>query len=138
MDDPDFRPGFQFSRLDVIVLAAGLMGSIAAGWQAWWAGTVVGFVVVHFFLFCNVFRIPRAMELLWSAFFVLLAGGTILVNFPGWIATFSISLALSSLLFWRVTRRDDYHGIYWKVFNPRLLDKRGASGGAEGGGRGQA
>lgn len=129
MEDPNFKPGFQISWLDVIVLVAGLAGSIVAGWQAWWAGVVVGFVVVHFFLFCNVFRIPRAMELVWSAFFFLLAGVTILVNFPGWIATFAASLVLSSLLVWRTTRRDDYHGICWKVLNPRLRDKWESGGG---------
>lgn len=129
MDDPNFKPGFQFSWLDVFVLVVGLAGSIAAGWQAWWAGTVVAFVVIHFFLFCNVFRIPQAMELVWSVFFVLLAGMTILVNFPSWIATFTVSLSLSSLLVWRTIRRDDYHGICWKRWNPGLREKWESGGG---------
>lgn len=128
MEDPSFSPGFQISWVDVLVLGIGLAGSILMGLQAWWAGSVVGFVVIHFFLFCNVFRIPRAMELVWSAVFVLLAGATILVNLPGWIATFAASLVLSSFLAWRTTRRDDYHGIYWKVWNPGLRDRRESSG----------
>src|SRR6476646_9700374 len=86
--DPRFKPGFQLSVLDVIVLIAGTWGSWFMGREVWWAGVMVGFVVGHFFLFCNVFRISRASELIWAAAVVILSGATIAMGFPGWPATF--------------------------------------------------
>jgi hypothetical protein len=122
MAKPTFNPGFRLSFLDVLILCAGLIGSIVLGLQTGWAGFVVMLVVLHFFLFCNVFRISRPPELIWAAAFVVLGGATILTEFPGWIATMVISVALSSHLIWRETRKPHYHGICWKKWNPALPD----------------
>lgn len=117
-----FRPGFRLSLFDIVILCAGVMGSAFAGLQLWWAGMIVGLVVLHFFLFCNVFRISRAPELIWAAAIVALAGATILTDYPGWIATPILAVALSSFLIWRETKREDYHGVCWKKWNPGLPD----------------
>lgn len=117
-----FNPGFRLSFFDIVILAAGLVGSIILGSQIWWAGMVVGLVVFHFFLFCNVFRVSRSPELIWGATFIALAGLTILIEFPGWITTTVLSIAMSSFLIWRETKKKDYHGIYWKRWNPSLFD----------------
>ena len=122
MTTPTFSPGFRLSLFDVLILLGGLMGSIALGMRIWWAGMVVALVVVHFFLFCNVFRISRPPELIWAAAFVALAGSTIVTGLPGWVATPVLAVALSTFLIWRETRKADYHGICWKRWNPGLPD----------------
>lgn len=123
MSKPSFSPGFFISLVDIVVLFAGLIGAISLGFQAWWAGFIIGFVVFHFFLFCNVFRIPRASELIWAFVFFVLAGSTILTNTPGWSVTFIASMVLSSFLVWKATKGDAYHGICWRIWNPNLKER---------------
>jgi len=44
-------------------------------YPGWWLPAVV---VAHFFLFCNVFKVPRKLELLWALVF--------LINTGAWLA----------------------------------------------------
>ena len=60
-----------------MVLAGGVVAAIVLSMFVWWQGFVVGFVVAHFFLFCNVVRMARPLEFLWSGIFVALAAATI-------------------------------------------------------------
>src|SRR5947207_1687337 len=78
-----FSPGFRISAFDVVVLALGAAGAIFVGMKIWWAGMIIGFVIGHFFLFCNVFRISRRPGLIWAAVFTVLATSTILTCIPG-------------------------------------------------------
>ena len=118
--DTAFKPGFRLSVLDVLVLIAGAVGSWLLGAETWWAGALVAFVVGHFFLFCNVFRIARMPELIWAGAFVLLSSATILGGFPGWPVTFGTSLLLTCVLIAREMRKPSYHGIAWQRVNPDL------------------
>jgi hypothetical protein len=115
-----FNPGFRISVIDVLVLLAAAWGTWFVGREVWWAGAIVAFVVGHFFLFCNVFRICRKAELQWAAVFVVLSGLTIATDYPGWWATFALSLLATVVLVWRETRKPSYHGIGWKRWNPAL------------------
>ena len=119
-DDPRFKPGFRLSVLDVVVLLAGAWGTWFLGREIWWAGAIVGFVVGHFFLFCNIIRLARNAELIWAAVFVVLCGSTITTEVPGWIASFGISLALTMALIAREVKQPHYHGIFWQRVNPNL------------------
>ena len=85
-------------------------------------GLIVGFAVGHFFLFCNVFRVARSLELAWSTLFVLLAGSTIVTERPGWPITLSISLVATLLVIVAQVRKPAYHGIAWQRFNPKLIE----------------
>lgn len=117
---PQFQPGFRISTLDILVLVIGI-GSAVAVWQAiWWVGFVILFVLAHFFLFCNVFRVSRVPELVWACLFVLLAAATILADVPGWVGTIVASLALTIVLIVREIRLPSYHGIAWRHWNPGL------------------
>lgn len=122
MNRGEFRPGFRLSVFDGVILLVGLIGGLLAGRQAWWAGATIGFVVIHFFLFCNVFRIPRVPELVWATVFVALAGSTILFDMPGWGLTFGLGAVFSTLLILRATKRSDYHGVLWERWNPGLRE----------------
>ena len=80
----NFAPGFRLSSLDVFVLVGGTVGVTVLFTVMWWYSLVVGLVLAHFFLFCNVFRVSRPLELLWASVFVVLAGATILWGLPSW------------------------------------------------------
>jgi hypothetical protein len=119
---PDFQPGFRVSGFDLAVLIAGVVGSVALWRQSWWAGAVVGFVVGHFFLFCNVFRIPRTPELIWASAFTGLAASTVLAGQPGWSMTFASGFILAVVLIAREMKSPGYHGIFWRRVNPGLRE----------------
>ncbi|MHC4914903.1 MAG: hypothetical protein ACYTGB_05370 [Planctomycetota bacterium] len=74
--DPRRPAGFRLWASDAMILTAGL----AASWAAWcWLGEpalLLPLVLGHFFLFCNVFRVERWVELTWT---ILL-----LVNAAAW------------------------------------------------------
>ena len=122
MAERPFIPGCRISSFDVGVLIAGAIGALIVGSQSWWAGTVISFVVGHFFLFCNVFRIGRKPELIWAAVFVSLAGTTIITGKPEWMFTFVVSFLFASVLIYLETKKPSYHGIGWSWINPRLLE----------------
>ena len=70
MNPRAFTPGFRLSTLDVLVLVIGTAVATALATVTWWWGFVVGFVLAHFFLFCNVLRLRRSLELVWAGVFV--------------------------------------------------------------------
>jgi hypothetical protein len=117
---PAFVPGFRCSVGDGLDLVGGLAGTIALSMFAWWQGCVVGFVVAHFFLFCNVVRMARPLELLWSGVFVALAGATIATDIPGWVTTFVVSGVVTVTVVVLEIRKPSYHGAGWKWINPGL------------------
>lgn len=120
MAAPPFAPGFRISATDAAVLVAGAAGSALAAQAEWWMGLVIGFVVGHFFLFCNVFRVARPLELAWAALFVVLAGSTITVGLPGWPIALTMSLVATLLVIVVQMRKPSYHGVLWQRINPGL------------------
>jgi len=123
MPSGQFQPGFRCLRLDLVILLAGAAAAGAAlVWLEPWVGFVVAFVVGHFFLFCNAFRIARVLELVWAALFVVLAAGTISVGFPGWPITAGLSLAAPVVVVILEMRKPSYHGVFWQQINPDLRE----------------
>ncbi len=115
-----FSPGFRLSSTDVAIL---ILGASTASWALQrlpWLGLVILFTVGHFFLFCNVLRMARSLELIWSSCFLLLAGCTILSARPGWPLTFGASFGVTCLVGWLQARRPSYHGVAWHRINPGL------------------
>ena len=66
-------------------------------WQTvWWLGFAIAYVVAHFFLFCNVFRIARRPELIMGGnVHSVWRGRRLFPTVPGWIGTIVASLALT-------------------------------------------
>ena len=122
---PEFRPGFRFSRFDAIVLIVGVLIAIALAFWNPLPALVVAFVLGHFFLFCNVFRIARLPELIWAGIFFGLACFALFSNAPvrGWTLTFGASAVAAAILIALETRKPSYHGIGWRRFNPGLKDE---------------
>jgi len=120
MPHPDFRPGFRLSVTDVAVLGVGSVAAVVAWQSVWWAGFAIAFVLGHFFLFCNVFRVARMPELIWSAFFLAAAVPTVLFGIPGWPLTITVVLMSTAAIVVREMRKPSYHGIGWRRVNPEL------------------
>ena len=120
MASREFKPGFRISAIDIIVLMLGAAGSTLVAMTLPWLGLAIGFTVGPFFLFCNVVRMSRPLELVWAALFVVLSALTILVDLPGWPITFVVSLIATIVLISRQTRKPSYHGIFWRQINPDL------------------
>lgn len=116
----EFQPGFRLSEIDVGVLIVGVLFSVLIARFDESFAFVVLFTLGHFFLFCNVIRMSRPLELLWAALFVLLAASTVLTGFPPWIYTFSIMLLVTAILTVVQVLRPSYHGVFWRRLNPDL------------------
>jgi hypothetical protein len=115
-----FAPGFRLSVFDGFVLLGGVAGIIVLSMIVWWWGFVLGFVLGHFFLFCNVVRMARPLERFWGGAFVALAGATIVLETPGWLVTALLSLVLTGIVVVVMMRKPSYHGVGWKWINPGL------------------
>jgi hypothetical protein len=120
MPAPQFNPGFRLSTVDIAVIIIGTILSVCLWQQTWWIGFIVAFVTSHFFLFCNIVRMARPLELAWSAIFVILAGATITSESPGWPITIAVSLAATVVVVLLEMRKPSYHGIAWQRINPGL------------------
>ncbi|MCE9608553.1 MAG: hypothetical protein K8U03_27015 [Planctomycetia bacterium] len=115
-----FQPGFRISVVDRLVIVVGAAAAIALWSIAWWLGFIVAYVVMHFFLFCNIFRVARAPELVWSGLFIGLTYGTLTFGVPSWAITIGVSLAATALIVALEMRKPSYHGVLWQRINPGL------------------
>ena len=120
MKQSHFSPGFRLSVVDGFVLAGGMVGTVALSMFFWWWGFVLGFLLGHFFMFCNVVRMARPLELLWGGVFVALAGATMALERPGWLVTILLSLVVTVIVVVVEMRKASYHGVCWKWINPGL------------------
>jgi hypothetical protein len=65
--------GFRFSATDALTIVVCIVATIWGRNQIGSAAWIFPFVLGHFFLFCNVFRVPRKPELFWAGGFILIA-----------------------------------------------------------------
>ena len=117
---PDFQPGFRFSLVDGIVLVVGAVAAAVVWPTAGWIAFIIAFVVSHFFLFCNVFRVARPLELAWSGLFVVLTYCTIAIGQPPHALSIAISLMATIVVIALEMRKRSYHGVLWRTINPGL------------------
>lgn len=120
MKQAAFAPGFRLSVADVFVLFGGTISAIVLSMYVWWRGFIPAFVLAHFFLFCNMGRIARPLELIWAGVFISLAGTTIAFEMPGWLVTVLVSLFVTVVVFVVEMRKPSYHGVGWQWINPGL------------------
>jgi hypothetical protein len=115
-----FRPGFRCSRFDAVVLLAGGLAAALSVRSGSWIGGLIGYVVSQFFLFCNVFRVSRVLELAWSAAFIgLMVAAQVFGMMDLTTALLSASAATIGIVAIEM-RRPSYHGIGWRRINPEL------------------
>lgn len=119
-DTRTFSPGFRFSKLDAVILVVGLYVAADTAAVMTWPGIAIGFVVAHFFLFCNLVRMDRSSELAWACLIVILAASTTLTGQPNWSLTFAITFVGATCLVFLEMRKPSYHGVFWQRINPNL------------------
>lgn len=118
--DPAFRPGFRFAATDAVVLLVGAVGA-AMAWRIEPAiGIAVLLPVAMFFVFCNVVRMVRTLELVWAFAHAVGCAWRIQCGWPAWPWIVGGSLGLAMVLVGLQLRRADYHGIAWQRVNPSL------------------
>jgi hypothetical protein len=120
--DRQFAPGFRLSGLDVLILIAGAAGSAGLSIANPWFRVAAAFVVGHFFLFCNVIRMARPLELIWAGAFAILTITAVCFDAASWLAVLITSTILTLVLAAIQMRRPSYHGVGWRILNPRLPD----------------
>jgi len=110
----EFHPGFRCSVTDVAIVTAGACALVEVPQLGMWIALAVG----HFFLFCNVLRLARALELAWAAVFVLGAaavrGGVAFAPVLTAIAATSLAVTIIAIA------QRSYHGVLWRWINPKL------------------
>ncbi len=118
----EFKPGFRLSKIDILAIIGGVVVAGASFPYSSVITFLVLFVVGHFFLFCNIIRMSRPSELIWSGIFLALSSASLLKGFPSWSVTVLISTLLTVLLVVIETRKSSYHGVAWQKVNPGLPD----------------
>jgi hypothetical protein len=116
----NFQPGFRLSEMDVGIIILGISSSVLLARFDERLGLVVLFVLAHFFLFCNVLRMSRPLELIWAVLFMLLAGSTFYFGIPLWNYTLAGMLVLTLILAFIQIMLPSYHGVLWEKCNPDL------------------
>ncbi len=120
MHEKKFAPGFRLSAFDAVILAVGALAALAAATIHGGLAFVVAFVVGHFFLFCNIVRLARPLELAWAALFIVLAAFTVVADRPGWSVMAGVSLVATVVVVAVEMRKPSYHGVGWQWINPGL------------------
>ena len=115
-----FQPGFRLSELDVGFIMLGVCGAVWLARLDERFGMAVLFVLAHFFLFCNVLRMSRPLELIWAALFVLLVGSTFYFDLTPWGYTLAVMLVVTLILAFVQILLPSYHGVFWRKLNPNL------------------
>ncbi|MBF0410174.1 MAG: hypothetical protein HQM10_22710 [Candidatus Riflebacteria bacterium] len=115
----DFKPGFQISIFDAFFLLAVISAGVIVSDTEFWYGFSAGYIVSNFFLFCNVFRIARSSELIWTFIFMVFA---LFANADhvSWTTAIIVSFSSTVFLVFHETRKPSYHGIFWAKLNPNL------------------
>lgn len=114
--------GLRFSASDAAVIGIFIAAAFVLRRMEnplWW---MLGIVAGHFFLFCNILRARRRLELWWSGLF--------LVNFVfwfwlgklDWLHVFTAQMPITAGVALIETQSSRYHGIFAKQANPRLND----------------
>lgn len=117
---PTFAPGARLSALDVSVIVVTAVVAVYLSSITWWWGAGLAFVVGHFFLFCNIVRMARPLQLVWATAFTALAAMTILSGSPSPAATAGLSLLVTLVVVVIELRKPSYHGLGWQTINPNL------------------
>jgi hypothetical protein len=103
--------GVRLSLSDVFVIVLGIVTSVFLkkhNIELWW---IVPVVLIHFFLFCNVFLLWRRWELIWAAFFVLNVGTHLYLKKTGLVTPLLIQAPITLYFIIRQINSPFYKGL---------------------------
>lgn len=107
------KPGFRLSTVDVIFLVfSGITTYILHPYLLSFIW-IIPLVVGHFFLFCNVFRVRRNLELLWATVFC----ANIIVHFYthfSWKTVLAVQIPTTIIIVIAQIQDKNYRGIFYK------------------------
>jgi len=115
-----FDPGFRMSVLDVAFLLLVIAASPLLAQFFVQLAVAALVATLHFFLFCNVLRATRPLELLWAAFFIGLWSSAYVWSVPSWPYAYGLTLLMTLIVTVVQIRLPSYHGAFWAVLNPKL------------------
>lgn len=108
-------PGFRFSVRDGVVISIAVVGSVFL-WRTLGAMAMLfPIVVFHFFLFCNVFRVRRSLELIWAAAFVINVTCWSAFGNLNWLAILLVQSPITLLGIGLEMSSSTYHGIGYSL-----------------------
>ena len=114
--------GFRVSGIDPFVIAVVLIGVIVLKRMTnplWW---MLAFVIGHFFLFCNVFRVRRSFELSWAVLFIINVAAWLYLGKLEWPNVVACQFPITTAFIILELRSPRYHGIFARRVNPLLED----------------
>jgi cell division protein FtsW (lipid II flippase) len=117
---PLFAPGFRISKIDMAFIFLAIFLAVYLYQISQETNFIILFTTFHFFMFCNVFRIERKPELIWSVFFCITTYGTLTYQTPPWKYNFLLSLLRAVILIFIDTTKKSYHCIFWQKINPNI------------------
>jgi len=110
----------RLSKTDVAVMLLATVAGITARRTTLGYSWFIPFVVYHFFLFCNVFRIRRVAELVWAGIFLAHAALWFQRGQVNMALLFGLQTAVTVMLINYEIRQPSYHGIAARRLNPRI------------------
>ena len=120
---PQRTAGFRFWPTDALFIAACGAGAWflrnPLGEMVWLVAVAVG----HFFLFCNVFRVRRSYELIWTAIFIINMIAWFLTDTFSWGWVLGIQAPVTAAVIALEMRSSRYHGIFCRSINAEHLDR---------------
>lgn len=125
MSEPPRRTaGARFSATDGAAIAI----CAASVWGLWsplgpdlrWAVWIFPVALGHFFLFCNVFRVRRRYELMWTAAFLINFCAWFFAGSFTWLGVLGVQTPITLLAIGAEVRSREYHGIFSRRWNPHL------------------
>ncbi len=106
--------------MDAVVIVA----CVVLTWLAWepLGSLALGLPVTlgHFFLFCNVFRIRRSYELIWTAVYIVNLAYWMLLRDSSWFGVLTVQSPLTIALIVLEIRAPRYHGALRRWLKPGL------------------
>lgn len=114
--------GFRFSFVDACAIALCTLGVVVLepiiGTEAYLGPFVLG----HFFLFCNVFRVRRRYELIWAALFLVHFSAWRLAGIDAWWPICLLQTPVTLGAIYAEIRSAEYHGIFSQESAPSLSE----------------
>jgi len=111
------RPwGFRFSIMDLLIFTGGIVATVALWPIVGEFALIVPYLLGHFFLFCNTFRVGGERSLIWVFSF--------LINAYFWLQTQNMLLhliiqtAVTAALITQCVLSKNYHGFACNRINP--------------------